>query len=63
MERITPDELADVLVSMPVSTIAGLLSPHGEWRERAAQLVARDIVTRLQRPRAPDPNQLALNIG
>lgn len=65
MERIAPSDtarLANILSTMPVSTIAGLLTPYGEWRERAALLVAEEIVGRLNPPAPVDRDQMALPI-
>lgn len=65
MERIAPSDtvtLANILAAMPVSTIAGLLAPHGDWRERAAMIVAEEIVGRLNSPAPVDRDQMALPI-
>jgi hypothetical protein len=65
MDRIAPDDtaaLADILANMPVSTIAGLLTPHGNWRDRAARMIAEEIVARLRPECARDVNQMILPI-
>lgn len=65
MERIDldADALAEALETLPVSTIAGLLTPCQEWKARAARAMACDLIDRLRGPVAHDANQLALNIG
>lgn len=64
MERIAlqQHDLAPALATLPVSTVARLLAPAGDMRDRASELIANEIVVRLQRSSAVDKNQMILPI-
>ena len=62
MTRLDPSELADVLVSLPIDQIAGLLAASPDWKARAAAALASDIVTRLEGEPTVDKDQLTLRL-
>lgn len=64
MERIEfdvdPSELSSILLSVPMHTVAGLLSADCAFRTGAADTVALAVVQMLHPHLLPDPAQLAL---
>lgn len=62
MIRLNPSELAEVLASMPISQIAGLLTASPGWKERAAIALSNDIVSRIEGLPPVDKDQLTLRL-
>lgn len=59
MAQLEEQEIAAALRATSASTVAGLLAADPTSRERAAGLLAHDIVARITCPQ-PDRNQLRL---
>lgn len=57
---LDPDVLSSILRTTCASAIAGLLAADPTFKSRAADFLARDIVTRLKPPVESDRNQLQL---